>query len=172
MIFQFTFFNLLKSQNINDNSSFYDKILTNVARDNHFIIINVANKKDSGQYAVAIDDLYWYLHQARKINKKEFQLMVKKKLIDNDTFNFKSHVLSDFSFRKTPKINKIANWKFKDKRKLIEKYFYPEEFNFKQNVTIEEQNALIAKLFSWKIPTHIQSYSGLVMVLDSYEQIF
>ena len=147
-----------------DDTSFYDKILTDFKSNNYYVIINVSNKDYKGKVAITSVNLFMYLNQKRKMNEVEFQSFVKQKLINNDTIDISEKGYSSSEFRKILPVSGILKYKQRNKRELVKRYFEPESYISKKEVTEEEETAVIAKLFEWKIATALHSYSGYIMI--------
>lgn len=163
---------------------FYKKLLSDqrASRNSYFVVVNVKSQHFNGPVVVTSGDLYRFLKNTRRLRKEQYEKVMKELLSKNYPLEINGAELStDGHYIKFPRPNgslfmplnrdeTVENVAAKGCEYFTRYYFtqFDDGYAFANaKGGSHEINAVISKLFEWRIATSIDDMSGLLYITAS-----
>jgi hypothetical protein len=142
------------------DNPFVEKIIGDYSRNSYFVLIGIKSSTATSMYLIENDDLFYYYHQQKGYNEKQYQEFIKPLLSEEKSIMVSSDDIKKYGFTAITSA-KLEEEMKKDKSYLLQKYFA--NHVLKDGISIEERNVIIAVLFNWKIASRIDDESGYLI---------
>jgi hypothetical protein len=146
-------FVLLLPLNAYSQEDFYDYVLCKISMSSPFVAVNVESPDYSGVAVIESESLFSYFSRMKKFDSRQYRSHMKKVLTENQKIALENTSYANWGFRKVEKIEEVENNASKSQQEFLSHYFEENGF-FKGGVGREDQWAVIAKLFQWRIVTY------------------
>ena len=140
--------------------NFYNAVLCELSMHSIYIVVNVESSDYTGKATIENESLYSFFYKTRGFDEKQYRSYVRKVLTDNTKIHLENTDLDKWFFKKTKIIESVENNAKKGKEIFISQYFTNRLI--KKDINEEVENAVITKLFEWKIATQTDDESGML----------
>lgn len=145
-----------------NNTKFYDKVLNDFNRYSYFVAVDIKSTTFNGPVIIENDDLFFYLNQTEGVDKNQFKVKVKEKLVNHSAIDIGNSDLTKWDFIKITEIQSINNISAKGADEFIKTYFDGDVL--KDGVTDNERAAIIYQLFKWEISSKLDDETGYLVI--------
>jgi len=147
----------------NQDPLFYDRILNDFSTSSTFIVVEVQSKEFRGRAVIENGDLFFFFHQTKGFNEKQYMTYAKNILSTNTRILLNDEDLSKWRFAKVEEVASVRAEALKGREKFIDNYFIRKAMKNEAEKSIE-RNAIIDQLFTWQIATRVDDESGYLMI--------
>ena len=149
---------------------FYSVLLDGYSTHGKFIAVDIKSDEYNGKAIIENGNLYYFLGETKGFNQNQYKVFVKDLLLKESKLSLGKSDLNKWHFIKINKIEAVENYANKGKNELIAHYFdrvdnkYFDVFVIKKEIDDDETNAVIAKLFDWKIVSQVDDETGYLVI--------
>ncbi|GEM_PF-1701912 len=140
---------------------FVERIFSDYSRSSYYILINIESSGKPLPYLIENDDLFYYYHQQKGYNEKQYQEFIKPLINEGKSITVSASDINKYGFIIVHPNNKMREEIKKGKIFLLKKYF--ENRVLKEGTAIEDRNIIISALFNWNIASKIDDESGYLI---------
>jgi hypothetical protein len=143
---------------------FEDKVLNSFFRYSAFLSLNIISDEYNGRIIIENKHLFLYLNKLKGFNKDQYKAFMKDVLLNKSALKLKK---IDSNFIKIKEIESAEIVASKGKQDFIKQYFKNSpgvKGVMKAKISEDEFNAIIAKLFDWKIAAMIDDETGYLVI--------
>ncbi len=162
-ILYFTIMHFISCGQSYDNS-FIEKITGDYSRNSYYILIDIKSLDKSSLYLIENDDLFYYFHQLKGYNEKQYQDFIRPLIKEGRSITVNESDIKKYGFTAIPANKKLAEDIKKGKDYLLQRYF--KNRVLKDGVSTDESNNIIAALFNWRIASRIDDESGYLIYYE------
>lgn len=144
------------------DSSFLNKLSSDFSRNSYFVCLNVIIKEKPSSVVIRNDELYFYFHEVKKMNKNSYRGCLKSLIIKNEVITVASINVKKYGFVKVEPNAKIDAVAKDGKKAILSKYF--KNRVLVDGVTNTDKFYIIKLLFDWQIASRIDDESGYLVV--------
>lgn len=148
---------------MNINTDFYDKVLSDYSDHSLFVAVDIKSREYTGRVVIKNADLYYFFNQTKGYDKEKYKAFMKKLLLNKTRLSIETASLSKWGFVNVTGVNGVKKYSSKSLQEFINHYFQGKVI--KDNVGDDERNAIINKLFEWKIATRIDDETGYLVIV-------
>jgi len=142
------------------DKNFADLVLNNFTRHSRFLSFDVASNEYSGKVIIENKHLFGFLQNVKSFNKEQYQSFMKDALLNKNVIKLEK-LNSDFI--KIESVEKVESLAAKGAQEFV-KHYFSESGVLEQRLHEDEKNAVIAKLFEWKIIAVIDDETGALII--------
>ena len=146
------------------DNAFVEKIISDYSRSSYYILINIESMGKTYPYLIENDDLFYYYHQQKGYNEKQYQEFIKPLINEEKPITVVTADINKYNFTVVDPNNTISEEIKKGKKYLLQKYF--ENRVLKDGTSIADRNNIISALFNWNIASRIDDESGYLIYYE------
>ena len=146
------------------DNAFVEKIISDYSRSSYYILINIESMRKTYPYLIENDDLFYYYHQQKGYNEKQYQEFIKPLINEEKPITVVTADINKYNFTVVDANNTISEEIKKGKKYLLQKYF--ENRVLKDGTSIADRNNIISALFNWNIASRIDDESGYLIYYE------
>jgi hypothetical protein len=153
---------LLNTSCSNNNSPFYDKVLSNLGKSSYYIALNIRSSSYKGRAVIKNTDLYNFIRKTDPRDTATYVSRIRKILVHGRTLNIGNADPAKWNFHKVKYINSVILNANKGVDSFIAIYF--DGVAIRSDLLEDDTDAVINQLFFWHIPVKYDDVSGEVML--------
>jgi hypothetical protein len=152
---------LVLQTNVYSQTSFYNHLFCNLSMGSAYIVVNVESPDYTGKAVILNESLFGYFIKKQGFNGKQYLNYLRKALTDGTKIQLQESDFHKWYFDKLKTIEAVEKIAQEGREKFLGHYFEANQ-SIKKNLSKDEKNAVIAKLFEWKILTFVDDESGIL----------
>ncbi len=145
----------------NDNI-FFEKLLNDFSKNSYFILVKSDSQNKSTYYLIENDDLYYFFHETKGLDKTEYQKFMIPLLKYHKSIYLSNKDIFKFGFIKLTKNEHLGGKATIDKDAFVDNFFKGRVL--KEGLSVEEKNYIVQVLFYWQIAAKIDDESGFLII--------
>lgn len=146
------------------DAMFLDKILNDYSRNSYFIVVKTATGNRSALSLIDNDDLYFYVHEKKGLEKEAYKKFILPFLNENESLGLTKSDFKKYGFAEIKAIPAIDADAKKGKAFFLNKYFKNKVII--DGITNEKKNYIIKILYDWGIASKIDDETGYLIITE------
>jgi hypothetical protein len=143
--------------------TFYDRVLGDFDEHSSFVALNVTSAHFSGRVIIENADLHYFLSKTKRLGGEGYKTYVTNLLSNRGILRVGNQDLQKWGFVKVDEVDSVNAWASKGLDQFLNHYFTGDVLT--PGVAYSETNAVINRLFEWRIATKVDDDSGFVVVV-------
>lgn len=145
-----------------NNNIFFDKLLNDFSKNSYFILVKSDLQNKSTYYLIENDDLYYFFHETKGLDKTEYQKHMIPILKYNKSIYLSNKDIFKFGFIKLTTNEHLGGKATMEKDAFVDSFFKGRVL--KEGLSVEEKNYIVKVLYCWQIAAKIDDESGFLII--------